>query len=493
MADSYIVSYDFGTSGVKAVIVDSHGNVECGTTSNYPLYTPEAGWGEHDTEDYWSAVCTATRDALKKVNVSPAEVDGIVFGTMWKCVIPVDAEGNVLHRSIIWLDGRAGKQARRLNKALNTDIYCDKDYIPRLMWVKDNLPKVYANTKYFLEANSYLKFRATGKVGVDISNCFTSSPEPRRNAEYERILDAAGLDKSKFGPCVMPWDEVGRLTEAAAAQLGLIPGTPVFGGCGDIPSIAIGSGCSGYNDAHIYLGSSGWLGVVVPDQIPGVGELYQSLTPDKEILLYVVQATCMAFNWVIDQFYHAEKQALGDGIFDLVNREIGEVPAGSLDLIATPWLHGERPPLSQEAKALFINITGLHDRRHMVRALLEGICYTMRWKLDTYKKETGRNISCVRIVGGGAGGDNWMQAMADILEIPVEVPKNARHAGAIGTAYCALIGLGRCKDVDEAKAMIEVERRYEPRPDSRSTYRKLYEVFKGLYPALKDTFHALNG
>ncbi len=489
---SYILSYDFGTSSVKAIIVDTGGNVLSCTTSGYSLYTPQAGWGEQDTEEYWNNVCNATKKALVKTSVKPSNIRGIVFGTMWKSVIPVDKHGNVLNRAVIWLDGRAGRQAAELNKRLDTDRYCDKDYIPRLMWFKENLPDVYEKTDCFFEANSWLKFRATGKKGVDLTNSFTSTPDPALQKKYDHILKAAGLDKNKFGPLMMPWDKIGGLSKTSAAELGLVPGTPVFGGCGDIPAIAIGSGCSDTDDAHLYLGSSGWLGIIKPKQRPGVGELYQSLSPKKEILLYVVQATCMALNWAIEQFYRYEKSQMNEDIFDLINKETGQVPAGCLGMIATPWLHGERPPLSQNARALFFNITSMHDRRHMIRALLEGICYTMRQKIEIYKEETGNSIDTIRIVGGGTGGHNWMQAMTDILGIPVEIPYNARHAGAIGTAYCAFIGLGICRDFNDAKRMIQVEKRYLPNPENSQVYEKLYTVFKQLYPMLESAYNTLN-
>ena len=492
-ATSYILSYDFGTSGVKAVVVDINGTVLSSTTSNYNLYTPQAGWGEQDTGEYWSAVCTATKQVLSDASISSSLIRGIVFGTMWKSVIPIDKQGNVLYRSIIWLDGRAGREAAQLNLRLGTNTYCDKDYIPRLMWVKENQPDIYEKTAYFLEANSWLKFRATGKIGVDLTNCFTSTPNATLQKEFDRILAAADLDKNKFGPVVMPWDEVGGLTQDAADELGLAAETPVFGGCGDIPAIAVGSGCSAVGDAHLYLGSSGWLVVLSETQQKDIGELYQSLSPGKEIMLYVVQATCMALEWAIEQFYRQEKAELKGSIFDLINEEIGQISPGCLNMIATPWFHGERPPLSQNAKALFFNITSLHDRRHMVRALLEGICYTMRAKIETYTQETGIAIDSIRVVGGGTGGDKWMQIMADILGIPIEIPSGARHAGAVGAAYCAFIGLGICRDFDDAKKMVHIERRYQPDSANAETYTKLYEVFLQLFPMLKDAYDTLNG
>ena len=492
MPKNYIISYDFGTSGVKAVVVDTGGSVSGSATENYRMLSPQLGWAEHDPDDYWSAVCGATRAALRTGGVRPESVIGLVFGTMWKCIIPVGKDGRPLCNSIIWLDGRAGKQAAQLNERLHTDRFCDKDYITRLMWLKECRPDIYNAADCIFEANSYLKFRATGEKGTDLTNDFFHCLDPDRQAEFDRLTQAAGLDKDKFPPLVMPWDEVGRLTFAAANELFLCEGTPVFGGCGDIPAITIGSGRSAMYAAHMYRGSSGWLGVVAPEQYPGVGELYQSLDRGKEIMVYAVQSACMTFNWAIDQLYHEEKERLGAGIFDFVNQEIADVPAGSMNLIVTPWLHGERPPLSEEAKSVFFNLTNLHTRRHMINAVLEGICYTLRWKIETYEKDTGRRIESVRIVGGGATSGHWMQVMSDVLGIPVEIPANSRYAGAIGTAYCAFIGLGLCKDFEEANRMIGVERSYRPCPDNAPVYQKLYEVFKTLYPALKDAFHKLN-
>lgn len=492
MGKKYIASYDFGTSGVKAVLVGEDGRVCAHATVGYPLLTPKSGWAEQDPDAYWSAVCRATGDALCAGAIDPDDVIGVVFGTMWKGVIPMDAQGHPLHNCIIWLDARAEKQARVLNERMGTDRFCAQDYWAKLMWLRDEHPDIYDAADCILENNSYLKFKATGKKGVDLSNSLVTSSKEELKAEYESIMAAAGLDLSKFPPCIMPWETLGGLTERASVELGLPVGTPVFGGCGDIPAIAIGSGSSAMDAAHIYLGSSGWLGVTVPRRVDGLGECYQSLDMDKEIMLYTMQSACMSFDWAIHRFYHSEWQAMGGRVYDLVNDELDTVPPGADGLLATPWLHGERPPLSDKARGMFFNMKAEHVRRHFVAAMQESICYMLRMKLERYTQDTGRRIELLRVVGGGTASNHWMQALSNVLRVPIEVPADSRHAGAIGTAYCALIGLGRCANFENANELIHVEKRFEPCEETAWAYDKLYECFCQLFPALRSVFETLN-
>ncbi len=492
MEKQFIASYDFGTGGVKAVLIGLDCKVEAYATAYYPLLSPQSGWAEQDPDAYWQAVCNATRQTVEKAGIRPEQVVGVVFGTMWKGIIPLDAEDHVLHNCIIWLDARADKQAEELNARLPEGGYCAQDYWAKLLWLRETHPEIYDKTACILENNSYLKFKATGKKGVDLTNCLVTSSKPALKAEYERIMHAAGVDLSLFPRELMPWESIGGLTAEAAGQMGLSKDTPVFGGCGDIPAIAIGSGSSGMGAGHIYLGSSGWLGVTVPERVTGVGECYQTLDREKEILLYVLQSAGMSFDWAIRQFYHAEWEQYGRDVYDLVNAEMDTVPAGSCNLLATPWLHGERPPLSDKARGVFINMDANHERKHFVHAMLESVCFMLRLKLEAYRRETWQDVNTLRVVGGGTCTHKWMQMMADILNVVIEVPPNARHAGAIGTAYCALIGLGVCKNFEDANRLVGIESRYVPNPENQELYERQFGIFRRLYPALKDVFQAMN-
>ncbi len=289
----------------------------------------------------------------------------------------------------------------------------------------------------------------------------------------------------------MTTEKVGSITLHAADEMGLLGGTPVFGGCGDIPAITIGSGCSEDNDAHIYLGSSGWMGTITKRGTSS-DDFYLTFERDKDIRLDGLKSAGMAFNWAIDQFYHSEKEVMKGEIYDFVNKEIKDVPSGSLDMLATPWLFGGFPPIPAKARSVFINVTNLHDRRHMVNAVLEGICYQMRWIIEIYHNKIGKTINSIRVVGGCASSDHWMQMMADVLKIPVEIPENPSHAGAIGSTYCAFIGLGLCNNFKEAKRKIKIKKTFLPLKDHEDKYDELFKIYKDICPTMEDIFNSIN-
>jgi xylulokinase len=272
--------------------------------------------------------------------------------------------------------------------------------------------------------------------------------------------------------------------------MGLNEGTPVFGGCGDIPAISVGSGCCELGDAHVYLGSSGWLASMVSSK-----EGFLSTSPfDKEnnLLMFGYQAIGLAFDWVIRLYYAAEYEAMGPDIYNYIEKECMLIPPGSDGVLATHWMYGERPPFfSDRARGAFVNLNNIHTRAHMVNAMMESVCYTVRMSLDALRTGTRRDVKMIRAVGGCAGSDFWMQMLADVLGITVEVTQSPRHAGAIGTAYCALIGLGIRKDFSEVKSQIQINKRFEPRPETAGSYANALAAYKQLYKALDGVCHIL--
>lgn len=490
MENTFIISYDVGTSSVKTVIVNKNGDVVGVANASYPLITPQPGWVEQDAEAYWDAVCSSTKEALDKTGVSPDNVKGIAFATQWSGIIPLDSEDNILHNNIIWQDIRADKQVKLLNEKLGRPISIGADYYPKLMWVKENLPDIYEKTEIFLEVNSFLKFKATGKKVVDLTNDFIHSPDETVQALYDQVIDAAKLDKKKFPPMVLITDMVGGITAGASKEMGLKEGTPVFGGCGDIPAITIGSGRCSENDAHIYMGTSGWLGVGGQG---GTADIYYRMIIEdgRSVCLVGGSKSIGSFlNWAIDLLYHTEKAEMGVEIYDLINQEVADLPPGSGQMIATPNLYGSMLPPSPMARTVFFNMNAAHDRRAILNAVMEGVCYQMRWAKDEYYKRTGRPFDSIRVVGGCSTSDHWMQMMADILQIPVEVTENSVHAGAIGAAYCVFIGLGINDGFDDVK--IKLKKTYDPRKYNAENYTKLYKAFKDICMSLDPLFNSIN-
>jgi xylulokinase len=488
---SYILSYDLGTSGVKVSKVDLDGHIICRATENYSLYSPKDNWAEQDPEQYWTSVCAVTRRIISESGSDPKAAKAIVFGTQWKGIIPINENGKVLHNSIIWLDARAGKQADELNKKFGKTMFCAADYWPKLAWLKENMPEVYDNAEYILKVNSFLKWKATGVMASDVTNHFIRSFDPELQKVYDAFLSFVGMDINKFPKLIKSTDFVGEVTEEAAKAMGITPGVPVFGGCSDIAAISIGAGACERGNYHTYFGSSGWVGAMTKHDSSSI---YLSPFDEKnDIRIFGVQAIGLSQNWCIEQLYNAEKQKMGDNIFSFVDEEVKPIPPGSAGLLATPWFYGERPPFfGEKARGVFFNLGSQHDRRYMINAIMEGVCYSLRMNREMLAEIAGRYPDSVNSVGGGACSEHWMQILADVLEIPVHVPENPRHAGAIGTAYCAMIGLGLCKDFTEAKQRIRIEKTFLPRENAKAEYRLMFDVYKKLYPTFKELFQILN-
>lgn len=488
----YILAFDCGTTAVKAVCIEcdteklvGNGKADC------KIWKPHPGWAEQDAEDMWQAVCRASRQCV--ASIDPGDVEGIIFSAPWKHIIPVDEHGVPLRKSIIWMDARAKDQAEVLNSRMGRFVGTGQEYWPRLMWLKEHGPEVWSRARYILGINSYFKFRATGTFSTECSDDFVHTPNPAVQAHYDRVLSAAGLteDLEKFPQSRPSSDCVGSLTAEAAKEMGLSEGVPVFAGFSDLTAISVGCGCVKEGMMHIYLGTSSWLAEVQRDRMENYASLYFTQDSKHEGAVFSLQTGARAYEWIIEQFYGHEYQTMGEKVFDYVNREVAEIAAGSQGLIATHWLNGELPPLAKNAKAVFFNIVEQHDRRYFARAMLESLCYTHRWSLEKVRAHHGTLPKEIRAVGGGATSDVWMQMLADVLQIPVRVPKNPRYVGAMGAYYCALIGLGRLPAYGAIPD--EGSRLFEPQAKNAEVYEKMSGVYQDLYPALKGLYDRLDG
>ena len=495
MEEKYLLAYDCGTTAVKTVVIRMDGTVIGESRADNPMIQPYPEWAEQEPEVLWGRICQTTKDVIQKQGISPQSITGLVFVAHWKNIIPVGKDGQVLRNSIIWMDSRAAKQAARLNEAAGFFVGTGQEYWPRLMWLKENEPDIWNRAERIMGLNTYFKWRATGQFVTEPSDDFIHAYNPHMQEYYDRILAAAGLgdDIHKFPPIKPATEEVGKITPQAAEELGLVPDIAVFGGFGDLPAITVGTGCCQKDMVHIYFGTSSWLVDIKDTRKEGYAPQYFTFNQEFEGALFALQTGCYAFDWALSQFYHVERNILGADIFGFVDKQLEDIPAGSGDLIATHWLTGELPPLAKNAKALFLNITSSHDRRHMVHAVMESICYTHRSYLQTYEKKTGRTLSSIRVVGGGAVSDIWMQMLADVLQITVEVPESPRYTGAIGAYYCAMVGLGLLENYDAIYKDVRIERTFIPNKEHAQIYDKLYNVYIKLFPALKDLYSEING
>lgn len=500
----YIISHDMGTSSDKAVLVDFDGNIISSATSPYPIYYPYPAWAEQKPDEYWKGVTESSRMLMEKTKIDPSEVNGIVFATQSMGVIPMDAAGNVLYDNITWVDGRAQKQAdsimkklggKRIFTLLSGTPIMGKDVIAKIIWIKEERPDIYHRTKYFLDVNGYLKYKCTGRMVAELSGASTYGLDLKKKT-WLSVLSLTGVDMSKLPPLVKSTDTVGGLLPEAAKEMGLNPGTPVFGGCDDVQSAAIGSGMTGDGDVHIYLGTSAWVCASSKSETKfkhGAAAI-QSADPSMNLIAGITEAAGSNLEWLKKQFFKKEAEKLGNGVYDFMDEQIRHIPCGSDNLICTPWMLGERCPVSSTTtRATLFNINEEHTREHLLKAVYEGIGYNLRWILENYRKDYKLQCRTFRIIGGGALNDAWMQVIADITGTEFTVLENTRHAGALGAAIIALIGLGEVKGFDEAYKYTKVSKKYIPDTHNHDIYTKLFASYKDIYYGLEGAYKRANG
>ncbi len=501
----YIIAHDVGTSGNKAVLVDTEGHVKGKCFEPYVTYYPSPGWGEQDPVDWWRAVSTTTKLLLERTGVSPADVICITYAGQLLGIVPMDSKSGHLRRAIIWLDCRAGEQAERMmRKFLGPRIFAliagtvvgGKDGIPKLLWLKSEEPDTYNKMCCFLDVTGYLLYRSTGNMVMEWTGASVFGLDLKKKTWLEGIFRYVGLDTRKLPSLVRSIDKVGELTREAANECGLLQGTPVIAGGGDGPCASVGAGAVGEGEGHVYLGTSGWVGVVTKRTPRGKcgAAAIQSADPNKTFLFAETEAAGGCIQWIADQFYKAEKNDPSiPNVYALMDDEVTTIPPGSNYLLFTPWLYGERAPIDDcYVRATFLNLSAEHTREDMLRAVYEGVAYNIRWIVEIVEKEFKFPMPYLRVIGGGAKGKPWMQILADITRRKIEAVCEPQEAGAVGAALVAAVGMGIYPDFESLRKVVKVDSVYEPQPGNYEIYDSLFHRYQEVYHNLRSFYRKLN-
>lgn len=506
MENRYVFAHDVGTSSVKTTLVNAAGNILGYAIEEYPIYYPQPGWVEQEPEDYWKAIIKGTKKVLEEVKVKPEQISGIVFTTQAMGIIPIDERGKALYRNITWVDGRAEKQARKImrlfggKKVFKSIIGIEitgKDVVCKLLWLKKERPELYMKTALFLDVNGYLKYKATGEKVTEWSGACSYSFNLKKKDWDKPIFRLIGIDLNKLPPLVRSIDSIGKgLTKSAAEEMGLIEGIPVFGGCDDTQSALVGSTAIDEGEAHVYLGTSAWLGVSTKKALKfkhGAVTL-QGADPEKNIVVGVTESAGIILEWASKELYKAKNlDPNEDEVFHLMDQEIASVLPGSDHLIITPWVLGERCPISTTTtRGTIFNISLEHTRAHFIRAIDEGIAYNIRWMMENFEKDFGFKFPSIKVIGGGSQSEVWCQIIADVTKRTVETINRPKFAGAIGAAMIAFVGLGIYSNFDQVKNIVQIKKNYEPNPSNFIIYDDMYQTYHCIYNSLKKTYQQIN-
>ena len=498
----YLLAHDVGTSGTKAVIVSVDGGVIATAFEPYPTHYPGSLLAEQEPDDWWRAVIGTTRRVMETSGARPGDILGLAFSTQQVNAIPVDAQGQPLRPCISWLDGRAWEEAQSVMRKLGgAKLFAvlvgvaltGKDLLPKYLWLKRKEPDIYRQAAAIVDASGYLLGRATGRLVYEWSVASVTGLFNLKTKTWDTgLMRLFGIDRGKFPDLVGSAERVGGLTAEAAAELGLPQGLPVFGGAGDAQTAAVGSGAVGESEAHLCLGTSGFVALVTARRVVGRRGLVtiQSADPGKLLLIGETETAGACLKWAARELYGAEPDA---ETLARIDREVEQVAPGAGSLIFTPWMYGERSPIADESlRAAFITLGANHPRQQMARAIYEGVAYNMRWILESMTDLYGFQCDPLRVLGGGARGLPWLRIMADITGHTLESVPNPQHTSTIGAALLAAVGLGIYPSVEALKSIIRVEHVIKPDPAPRATYAELYAAFRQVYPSLRELYHQLN-
>ena len=501
----YFLAYDVGTSSVKAILVNQEGAITASSSESYPLFMPQPGWVEQNPKDYWDAICKATRKLIADSNVDVKDIQALAYSTQAMGIIPMTKEGQVLYNNISWVDGRAEEYAVKAMKRLGGKAIfklivgveiTGKDVIPKLLWLKDKKPEIWNQTHKVLDVNGYLKYKSTGKMVVEWSGA-CSYAFNLKNKDWEKIFfKITGIGTEKLADLVKSTDMVGTLTEEAAQAMGLDTHVKVFGGCDDTQAAAVGTTAIAEGEAHIYTGTSAWVGVMTktaPKFKNGVFTL-QSADPKMNFVVGITESAGVNTEWLLENFYQSELKVLSkQEVFDLIEKEVLSSPEGADYLIMTPWFLGERCPVSSTTtRSTIFNLTHHHTRGHIARAHFEGIAHNLKWSIANIEKDFGFKIKSLKITGGGSLNETWMQIIADITEREIVSTSQPLNVGAMGAAVVAMVGNGTLKSFDEVTKLIHSVKTYLPRKEFSALYNKLHLPYRAVFKQLKNTYKNIN-
>jgi xylulokinase len=531
MKPTYILTHDVGTTGNKTCLykVDEKIHLIDSQLVEYPLYMLPDGGVEQKADEWWNAICSATKAVMRRSAHSSIKIAAMAFCAQMQGSVFIDREGNALRNPMSYLDQRATKQIEKylyngIIKIEKWNAYktirsllitgglaaTPKDPLWKYHWVRENEPEIFEKAYKWLDVKDYLIFRCTGKLGMTVDSAnitFIYDTRKNRQGWHKGLCSLFNVNIEHLPPVFQSTDIIGTMTKKASRELGLLEGIPVLGGGGDVPLTLVGSGCTDLYDTNIYIGTSGWASSNVNRRMVDIGNFVASILgaiPNHYVYVAEQETAGACLKWVRDHLaldeigvylrarHIADKSKEYESLYDYLNKVVSQTPPGSGNVIFTPWLHGNRSPREdQYARGMFFNLSLTTGKRQLIRSVLEGVAYHLRWMLEALEKKIPHQET-IRFAGGGAKSDVWCQIMADITGRKIEAIENEINAGTIGASIVCAVGLGIIQNFSEAKRLIGIRKSYRPRPQYADMYNRNFKVFTRLYERNKTLFKELN-
>ncbi len=491
---AHVLGIDVSTTATKAVLIDEAGAVLGVGTAEYNFESPRPLWSEQDPRLWWDGAVTAIRDVVSTTGVAASDVAAIGLTGQMHGAVLLDGAGEVLRPAILWNDQRTGAECDFIRQALGPERLISitgNDALtgftaPKLVWVRDHEPTIWRRIEHVVLPKDYLRLRLTGDYALD-----------KADGAGTLLFDLAARDWSpevlaalQIDPAWMPrtWEGpeiTGTVTAEAAAATGLRAGTPVVAGGGDQAANAVGVGAVSPGTMALSLGTSGVVFASTDQPLfepHGRVHAFCHAVPGRWHLMSVMLSAAGSLRWYRDTL------SPGTAFGDLV-AEAAEAPPGSDGLLFLPYLSGERSPHPDPlARGAFVGLTLSHERRHLTRAVLEGVAFGLRDGLDLMVGAGMPAPAQIRASGGGTASELWRQILADVLGAEIATV-NTTEGAAYGAALLAAVGAGWFPTVDAAiAACVQATVVASPGHDA-ARYTEVHALYRDLYPALAPTFH----
>lgn len=498
-----ILAHDLGTSGDKACLFDISGSFVADAYHQYKTHFPAEGFAEHDPRTWWEAVKASTKEVILKANARASEIKAISFSAHGMGVIPVDRNGNLLvERVMVWMDARSTKEAQHILEKVGvrehyelTGNSFDLALYPaaKILWLRHNMPDIYANTYKFLSTKEYLIHKMTGNIRyTDYGEAGMSGLYNLNTHQWDpRLLEVSEIDEAKLLEPCDGTQIVGELTQSAALEMGLDAGTTVVQGSWDNYASGTGGGVRVNGQMVVCLGTAGWMGINADKPLMDKNFMSNVVYVGNDTYFTTAHshAACVANDWVLDHLCtnlmdtkegHALAQSLAE-----------KVVPGSNKLFFMPSMFSGNTFYSDAALCgTFVGLKTMHTQAHVIRAAMEGVGFDLMMGSDFFKR-LGVLPEHSSIIGGGANNPLWCEIIASMAGMNMTRPVNQQHIGALGAALMAGVGTGLIKDFDVANAIMKPDAHFAPRADWTKVYEKLLPIYKVFYEQLLPAYRDL--
>lgn len=504
----YVLGIDLGTSATKTVLFDKNGETIASASQEYDMQQPYNGWAEQNPEDWYEAAISTIKSVVEESKVNTEDIVSMGISGQMHGLVMLDEDCKVLRPSILWCDQRTGKECEELTERLGNDTLIKITANPaltgftasKILWVKNNEPEVFEKCRHILLPKDYLRFKLTGEFATEVSDASGMQLLDVPNRKWsETMIEAVGIKEEYLAKVYESPEITGYINNDTAEKTGLSTKTSVVGGAGDNAAAAVGMGVVEEGKAFTTIGTSGVVFAHTDKPIidtKGRVHTFCCAVPNAWHVMGVTQGAGLSMQWFKNNFC-SEESVKADKenkhVYRITDNMASEIKIGCDKLIYLPYLMGERTPhLDPDCRGVFFGLSAMHTKSHFIRAILEGVTYSL-YDCLLVLKEMNIIPETMLLCGGGAKSKLWKNMICDTFNLPVATSKSA-EAPALGVAILAAVGAGIYKTVPEAcKAMLKTDSDVlTPNADNTKKYHSYHSVYSSLYNSLKDNYKELS-